>query len=64
MKNHWNATLRRKDLPIANSRPGSSVVLREYLLLEQIKRRRAAASQARSIHWSPYDRVGVVNPDP
>jgi hypothetical protein len=21
-------------------------------------------SQARSIHWSPYDRVGVVNADP
>jgi hypothetical protein len=20
--------------------------------------------QARSIHWSPYDRVGVVNADP
>jgi len=22
------------------------------------------AFQARSIHWSPYDRVGVVNADP
>jgi DNA helicase-2/ATP-dependent DNA helicase PcrA len=21
-------------------------------------------SQVRSIHWSPYDRVGVVNADP
>jgi hypothetical protein len=21
-------------------------------------------TQARSIHWSPYDRVGVVNADP
>ena len=25
---------------------------------------RAAASEVRSIHWSPYDRVGVVNADP
>ena len=24
----------------------------------------AGATQARSIHWSPYDRVGVVNADP
>jgi hypothetical protein len=23
-----------------------------------------AMKQARSIHWSPYDRVGVVNADP
>ncbi len=23
-----------------------------------------ALLQARSIHWSPYDRVGVVNADP
>ena len=23
-----------------------------------------AAHQVRSIHWSPYDRVGVVNADP
>ena len=24
----------------------------------------AAETKARSIHWSPYDRVGVVNADP
>jgi len=24
----------------------------------------AARSQVRSIHWFPYDRVGVVNADP
>jgi murein DD-endopeptidase MepM/ murein hydrolase activator NlpD len=24
----------------------------------------AFRSKARSIHWSPYDRVGVVNADP
>ena len=23
-----------------------------------------AATKVRSIHWSPYDRVGVVNADP
>ena len=26
--------------------------------------KRAKAIEARSIHWSPYDRVGVVNADP
>jgi hypothetical protein len=25
---------------------------------------RGRSSQVRSIHWSPYDRVGVVNADP
>ncbi|EEH52557.1 uncharacterized protein MICPUCDRAFT_53031 [Micromonas pusilla CCMP1545] len=28
------------------------------------KGRYVAPDQVRSIHWSPYDRVGVVNADP
>ena len=28
------------------------------------RHRRASAAEARSIHWSPYDRVRVVNADP
>ena len=31
MKNHWNATARRKDAPVQN-KDGTSVVLREHLL--------------------------------
>jgi hypothetical protein len=34
VKNHWNATARRKDLPVA--RDGGSLVLREHLLRKQI----------------------------
>jgi len=29
-----------------------------------MERAYANHGQARSIHWSPYDRVGVVNADP
>ena len=34
VKNHWNATARRKDAPVA--REGSSVVLREHLLRKRL----------------------------
>ena len=34
VKNHWNATMRRKDIPVAKS--GGSLILREYLLRKQI----------------------------
>jgi len=35
---------------------------REWIEFQQ---RKAFADQARSyLHWSPYDRVGVVNADP
>ena len=29
-----------------------------------VRRRRGKKSKVRSIHWSPYDRVGEVNADP
>ena len=32
--------------------------------LEDARRELAGANQVRSIHWSPYDPVGVVNADP
>jgi hypothetical protein len=28
------------------------------------RRRRGVGAEVRSIHWFPYDRVGVVNADP
>jgi hypothetical protein len=34
VKNHWNATTRRKDLPVAKD--GGSLVLREHLLRKQV----------------------------
>ena len=36
----------------------------EVLVVDALAGAAAAADEARSIHWSPYDRVGVVNADP
>jgi hypothetical protein len=45
---------------IANDRFLSTIVF----FLDETFEELPYTAQARSIHWSPYDRVGVVNADP
>ena len=56
---HPNVTMRLIAPPPAWTRTRSRLVpLRVVALAMRV------AFQVRSIHWSPYDRVGVVNADP
>ena len=63
----YNAYL--KDVPLKKMFTVSAVLgtclgLTQLILVAGLNREWGISDQVRSIHWSPYDRVGVVNADP
>ena len=50
-------------LPI-ETEPFDVVYGKDHVMLKDKETQTHKEAEARSIHWSPYDRVGVVNADP